>query len=142
MSETAAAEFNHNMIKDDSCTAAKAPDWQEEWVGTSFRMWAAHEGSIQEEILAYLLPVEIDFIINLHLLLLRDLGTFDPVKMIDSEIEIRAYAIARLQGFIESGFISVEKMNILSRLMVHEDLFPSEGESALYLSDLNFDLEA
>ncbi len=140
--ETAVIGSSKKMINDDLCTAGEAPDWQEEWVGTNFRMWTANEGNNQEEILAYLLPVEIDFIINLHLLLLRDLGTFDPVKMIDSEIEIRAYAIARLQGFIESGFISVEKMNILSRLIVHEDLFPSEGESALYLSDLNFDLEA
>ena len=40
------------MIEDDSCTtAAKAPEWQGEWVGTSFRIWAAHEGNYQKEIL-------------------------------------------------------------------------------------------
>ena len=130
------------MIKDDSCTAGEAPDWQEGWTSTNFLMWAAHEGSGQVEILVYMLPVEIEFVINNHLFLLRDLGAFDPGSVTDSEIEIRAYAIARLQGFIESGVISVEKMNILSRLILHEDLFPSEDESALYLSDLNFDLEA
>ena len=100
------------------------------------RMWTAYEGSTQEEILAYLLPVELGFTVNLHLFLIRDLDKFDPANMIDSEIEIRADAIVRLQGFIESGFVSVEKMNILSRLIVHEDLFPNQDESALYLSDL------
>ena len=58
------------MIKDDSCTAGEAPDWQEEWVGTNFRMWAAQEGNDQAEVPAYMLPVEIDLIINQYLILI------------------------------------------------------------------------
>jgi hypothetical protein len=127
------------MINNEPCDAWDTSDMHAEWTSANFRMGSARLGIDQAEIPAYMLPVEIDYIVNLHLFLLCDLSAFDPANEIDSEIEIRAYALARLHRFLESGLISAEKLNILSRLILHGDLFPCEDEDILHLTDLSFD---
>jgi len=61
--------------------------------------------------------------------------------MPDTAIEMQASVIARLQGFIESGLIGISKMNTMNHVILGDDLFPTDEESPLYLSDLVFDQE-
>ncbi len=89
-----------------------------------------------------MLPQEIDLVITEYLLLLRDLSEFDSDAMPDTAIKMRASAIARLQGFMESGLIGIDKMNTMSRLILGDNLFPTDEESPLYLWDLTFDQES
>ena len=129
------------MINDDIRTAGEAPDWQCESSNGFSRIWVEFGETNQHEILAYMLPLEIDFIINAYLLLLRDLNEFDSDAMPDAAIKMQAAALARLQGFIETGLISIDKMNTMSLLILGSGLFPTDEQSPLYMWDLTFDQE-
>ena len=129
------------MIKDDSGTAGEAPDGQRESANSHSRIWVAFGETDQPEILAFMLPLEIDFLVNEYLLLLRDLEEFDSDAMPDTAIEMQAAALARLQVFIETGLISIDKMNAMSLLILGSGLFPTDEQSPLYMWDLTFDQE-
>jgi len=126
---------------DDPFPDSGALDSHSDVANSHPRIWVEFGETYQDEILAYMLPLEIDFIINEYLLLLRDLDEFDSSAMPDTAIEMQASVIARLQGFIESGLIGISKMNTMSHVILGDDLFPTDEESPLYLSDLVFDQE-
>ena len=134
------------VMKDESPVYADTPDDQRgtgEWTESHSRIWAAHRAKDQEAVLAFVLPQEVEVLITEHLRLLGDLGGFQPGTASVIELEIRAYALARLQSFVESGIVSERRVNILSRFILGEDVFPTAADDeCLELADLEFHVEA
>ena len=88
-----------------------------------------------------MLPAEVDVLITEHLLLLGDLGGFQANTANATEIELRSFALADFRVSWSPGVVSVRQVNIMSRFIIGEDVFPT-GDECFELADLEFQVEA
>jgi len=106
----------------------------------SLRKKPSHGSQAQEAVLAWVLPVELDFLIIESLRLLGDIGGLSVCAVNSTEQNIRNHALARIRSFVDSGIVTERHVNILSRLMLREDIYPDD-EDSLRIAELDFDAE-
>lgn len=112
-----------------------------EWSGSDSRIWVAHRAKEQDEVFAYIRPAEAELLITDHLMLLADLGGIYVLTPDPAEMGLRLYATARIHTFVEVGIVSKHQLNIMSRMIVGEDMYQGDAWECLEIDDLDFDYE-